>query len=228
MFSTATTKVRTCLVFAKIAYTHETHMKDPNQGMKVGTPYQKCPVIDVAGRQVNDSAIIFKNLLPAIGLPFNEEWEKKITLGLDTSVKIQGQSEDWSKLFTATILNKGDAPFPSCLAFILVPNVVGPKMVKVESDQGKHNIAHSGCGHYEKPVGEFAKEFAAARAGVFFGGDKPAHPDISLYGYLAGFLYAGAPIANTFIKAGGLEEWLEAMQKLVPLDSCFVKGGWKP
>lgn len=229
MFSTGTTKVRTALVFAKISHKHETHMVvkgKENQGMKPGTPYQKCPVMDASGRQVNDSMIIFKSLFPAIGLPIDEEWEKKITLGLDTSVKIQATAADWAALFTATILNKGDAPFPGCLACILVPNVVGPKMVKVEREQGEFNIKNSGCGHYKVPIEEWAKEFAAARKGVFFGGEKPAHPDVSLYGYLAGFIYAQAPIADKFISAGGLEDWLAAMQKEIPIDNCFVKGGF--
>ena len=61
MFSTATTKVRTALVFAKISHKHETHMVvkgKENQGMKPGTPYQKCPVMDASGRQVRRTAWI--------------------------------------------------------------------------------------------------------------------------------------------------------------------------
>merc|ERR1712070_1192332 len=73
--SPAVCKIITYLKYFKIRYEHRAA---PG---KSGTDYKKMPVLDVAERQVNDSAIITKFMVPALVGPqaFNEEWEKKIT-----------------------------------------------------------------------------------------------------------------------------------------------------
>jgi hypothetical protein len=107
----------------------------------------------------------------------------------------------------------------------LLKCVLGPYLVKLERKQGKNNIENAGCGHYETDLGAFAKEFAAARTGRFVGGAAPGHPDVSLYGFLAGFLACGAPIAQKFVDAGDLGDWLAGMQEHIPLALCFQKPG---
>jgi hypothetical protein len=63
-----TTKLRCYLKYAKIPFEHLQHLNAKPQGMKPGSDYQKDPVMDVKGRQVNNSAIILKFLMPNAGL----------------------------------------------------------------------------------------------------------------------------------------------------------------
>lgn len=62
--SHATTKLRTFFVFAGLPYWHEQHLKAKQQGIKPNSSYRKVPVIEVAGRQVNDSWIILQTFCP--------------------------------------------------------------------------------------------------------------------------------------------------------------------
>ncbi|CAE7239924.1 unnamed protein product, partial [Symbiodinium natans] len=48
-------------------------------GKKGSKYYKKMPVMDVAGRQVNDTFIILKNMVPALAGSFDMEWETRIT-----------------------------------------------------------------------------------------------------------------------------------------------------
>ncbi len=97
-FSHATTKLRTYLVFASVPYTHEQHLKAKPQGIKPNSSYQKVPVIDVTGRQANDSWIILQNLLPAIGIEMDPAFEERLVLELDTTFKLHCTSTDWARL----------------------------------------------------------------------------------------------------------------------------------
>jgi glutathione S-transferase len=198
--SPVTTKLRCYLTYAKIAFVHEQHLPG---GMKPGTDYQKVPVIDVKGRQVNDSAIILKYLMPVLGLEFHQEWEDRLVLEVDTSLKMHASSSDWAKLAVNTI------GAPSFLTFIL-----GPYLRRLETNQGKFNIANSGLGHKEIQELDFAKDFKAAMKGnkFFLGNDAPGHVDLSFYGLMAGFLYADCDIANDLMEQADLVAWVDAMK----------------
>ncbi|WP_320823680.1 hypothetical protein [Reinekea sp.] len=211
-FSHATTKLRTFLLYGKIPFTHEQHLKDKPQGIKPNTDYRKIPVIDVAGRQVNDSWIILKHLLPALDLIYHDEWERRIVLELDTSFKLHCTGQDWARLAVATV----GAPW-------LMKWLIGPVLKRLEQKQARHNIAHVGLGHKEVDEIAFARDFKQSLRGPFHQGDRPGHVDLSFYGFLAGYLYADCPIATDLIRQTGLQQWLDSMTSLIPLASLFPK-----
>jgi hypothetical protein len=211
-FSHATTKLRTYLVFAGVPYKHEQHLKAKPQGIKPGSSYQKVPVIDVAGRQVNDSWIILQNLLPALGIEMDHAWEERIVLELDTTFKLHCTSTDWARLAVATV------GAPSMMKWL-----IGPMLKRMERKQARHNIATTGLGHREGDEIAFACDFKQSMRGKFHGATAPGHVDLSFYGFLAGYLYAGSPIATNMVAQAGLEPWVAAMKKVVPLETLFPK-----
>jgi hypothetical protein len=213
-FSVVTTKLRCYLTYAKIPFEHQQHLKDKPQGFKPGTDYKKVPVIDVKGRQVNDSAIILKYIMPVLGLDFHQEWEDRIVLELDTSFKLHCSSTDWAKLAVKTV----GAPW-------FLSWVVGAFLKNLEIGQGKNNIANSGLGHKEIQELDFAKDFKTAMKGnkFFESNEAPGHVDLSFYGFLAGFLYADCKIATDLVEQADLGSWVDAMKELVPLESLFPK-----
>jgi glutathione S-transferase len=211
-FSTGTTKLRCYLIYANLEHIHLQHMKDKPQGMKPDTDYKKVPVIDVAGRQVNDTGIILKFLAPAMGLEFNEEWENRIVLELDTAFKIHTSRSDWAKLAVATI----KAPW-----FLSWP--LGYYLQNLEKGQGHNNIANSGLGHKEGDEVEIAKLFKKEMGdSKFFHGDKPGTVDISFFGMLAGFLFCKADISTKMVEEAKLEAWVAAMEEVIPLKKIFA------
>jgi len=211
-FSQATTKLRTYFVFAGLPFKHEQHLKSKPQGMKPESSYQKVPVIDVAGRQVNDSWIILQNLLPVLGIEMDKAWEERIVLELDTTFKLHCTSTDWARLAVATI------GAPSMMKWL-----IGPMLKRMERKQAHHNIATTGLGHREGDEVAFARDFKQSMRGTFHNGTKPGNVDLSFYGFLAGYLYAGSPIATNMVAQAGLEPWVAAMKKVVPLEALFPK-----
>lgn len=209
-FSHATTKLRTILVYAKVPFRHEQHLKAKPQGIKPGTDYRKVPVIDVAGRQVNDSGIILKHILPVLGLNFDQAWEDRIVFELDTTFKLHCTSKDWARLAVATV------GAPSFMKWL-----IGPMLKRMEQKQARHNIKTTGLGHREGDEVAIARDFKASMGGNFYHGDTPGHVDLSLYGFLAGYLYADCPIAANMINNAGLETWVAAMKTVVPLEALF-------
>jgi hypothetical protein len=182
------------------------------QGMKPGSSYQKVPVMDVAGRQVNDSGIILQNLLPALGIEMDHTWEDRIVLELDTTFNLHCTSTDWARLTVATI------GAPSMMKWL-----IGPMLKRMETKQARHNIATTGLGHREGDEVAIARDFKQSMRGKFHGGTEPGHVDLSFYGFLAGYLYAGSPIATKMVAQAGLEPWVAKMKKVVPLETLFAK-----
>lgn len=210
--SPATTKLRTFLTYANVPFRHEQHLKAKPQGIKPNTDYRKVPVIDVAGRQVNDSGIILKHLLPLLALDFDQAWEDRIVFELDTTFKLHCTAKDWSRLAVATL---DTPPFMKWL--------IGPMLKRLEQKQARHNIATTGLGHREGDEVAIARDFKASMRGPFHNGDQPGHVDLSFYGFLAGYLYAECPIAKTMVSHARLEQWVTAMNTWVPLTSLFPK-----
>ncbi|WP_370239535.1 hypothetical protein [Neptunomonas phycophila] len=212
-FSHATTKLRAFLVYADLPFTHMQHLKAKPQGIRPGTDYRKVPNIDVAGRQVNDSGIILKHLLPAIGLEFNHEWEERIVNELDTTFKLHCTSEDWARLAVATM---GAPRFMKWL--------IGPMLKRLECKQARYNIKMTGLGHREGDEVKFAIDFKHSMSGKFHNGDTPGHVDISFYGFLAGYLHGECAIAETMINKAGLHSWAAKMKRIIPLKKLFEHG----
>lgn len=97
--SMPTNKLCAFLVYYKVPFKRV-------QGKKAG-PYKKVPVMDVGARQVNDSGIILKNVLPALGVQLDEEWSKEISLVWDATFRYNITSSDAGKLAKSLVL-------PSC------------------------------------------------------------------------------------------------------------------
>lgn len=211
-FSQATMKLRTYFLFAELPYRHEQHLKAKPQGMKPGSSYQKVPVVDVAGRQVNDSWIILENLLPVLGIEMEKDWEDRIVLELDTTFKLHCTSTDWARLAVATI------GAPSMMKWL-----IGPMLRRMERKQAHHNIATAGLGHREGDEIAFARDFKTSMRGAFHAGAEPGHVDLSFYGFLAGYLYARSPIATRMVAEAGLEQWVAKMKAVVPLEKLFPR-----
>jgi hypothetical protein len=210
-FSHATTKLRTFLTYAQVPFRHEQHLKAKPQGIKPGSTYRKVPVIDVAGRQVNDSGIILKHLMPLLGFDFDQAWENRIVFELDTTFKLHCSSKDWALLAVATV---GAPAFMKWL--------IGPILKRMERKQAHHNINTAGLGHREGDEVAIARQFKTSMAGEFHHGDTPGHVDLSFYGFLAGYLYASCPISANMISKAGLEVWVAKMSTIIPLDTLFV------
>ncbi|KAK3284627.1 hypothetical protein CYMTET_7729 [Cymbomonas tetramitiformis] len=69
----------------------------------VGRFYRKIPIIVVGERQVNDSGIILKNLIPALAqsspqMEYNAGWDQRITYELDPTIRNVIQRSDGSRL----------------------------------------------------------------------------------------------------------------------------------
>ncbi|MGF1741360.1 hypothetical protein L4C34_09830 [Vibrio profundum] len=212
-FSHATTKLRSILVYADLPYTHMQHLKAKPQGIRPNTDYRKVPNIDVAGRQVNDSGVILRHLLPVLGLEFDEEWEERIVFELDTTFKLHCTSDDWARLAVATL------GAPKFLKWL-----VGPKLKSMERKQAHHNIKTTGLGHREGDEVRVARDFKSSMRGQFHAGDAPGHVDLSLYGFLAGYLHGDCKIVHNMIEKAGLEKWVADMKRVVPLEKLFEHG----
>jgi len=176
---------------------------------KGGGDYKKIPVLKAGGRQINDSYIIFKNLVPVLcGEPFNEEWQEKITYGLQFSLEAEAFATkgDMYKFVT-----KG-AGIPACVACCLAPRI-GMKFSN--GIRKKHpNLPKSD---------DIGKEFAAAMGDKkFFGGEQPGQVDVAYYGTCLAFMYCGCTRAQEHMQVSGLEAWWQRMSALMP-DSMSKK-----
>lgn len=212
-FSHATTKLRTFLVFAGLPYTHMQHLKAKPQGIRPDTDYHKVPIIDVAGRQVNDSWIILKHLLPALGLDIDEEWEERIVFELDTTFKLHCTSDDWARLAVATL---GAPKFAKW--------IIGPMLKRLERKQARYNIKTTGLGHREGDEIKIARDFKASMKGKYHNGYNPGHVDISFYGFLAGYIHGDCKIVENMIEKAGLQTWADSMKSVIPLRKLFEHG----
>jgi len=172
-------------------------------GKKKGSPYQKIPVLLASGRQINDSYVIFKNLVPVLcGQSFDDEWQNKITYQLQPSIEIEVMQD---KGDMAKFMNQGfGAPkwIASCIA--------GPAGKKISK-----SIAAKNPG-LPKPV-DIGKEFAAKMgSGKFFAGDNPGQVDIAYYGTLRAFDWCGTQTAITHLQETGLDAWWSRMKAVMP------------
>jgi hypothetical protein len=161
---------------------------------------------------VNDSLIILQNLLPALGIEMDPAFEERLVLELDTTFTLHCTSTDWARLAVATV----GAP-------AMMKWLIDPMLMRMERKQARHNIATSGLGHREGDEMAFARDFKRAMRGKFHAGTEPGHADLSFYGFLAGYLHAFSPIAANMVTQTGLESWVSAMKKVVPLEKLYPK-----
>jgi len=181
-------------------------------GPKPGSDYKKFPVVDIGDRQVNDSAVILKHLVPALvgDGGFDAAWETKITYGLQVSIEneIMGSYED----FAAWAGEPHGFGIPSFVIYC------GGSMIMSTIRKG---ILANPLNTVVDPATILA-EFAAAKGDKpFFGGDEPAAVDISTYGTLASFVQSEVAIALSLVGGAGLWPWFVKMDEKAPLKAIY-------
>lgn len=210
-FSHGTSKIRCFFMYHGIDFKHQTNPKEDPQGCKPGSYYRKVPIVEVNGRQVNDSGIILKYLAPAVGMEYDAEWEHRIVYEIDTAFKLHVPASDWARKAIAT------EKMPRLLFY-----PIGWYIRNLEKKQAKANIA-MGIGHQEGDLIKIFKQFSNERKGkTFHNGDKVGHADLSLYGFLSGYLFSKSTFVAKLLKDANLQGWADAMQKELSLKKVFA------
>jgi len=189
-------KVRMLLTYHLVPFTTV-------KGKKKGSAYQKVPVMLASGRQINDSYIIFKNLVPLLcDAPFDEAWQNRITYQLQPSIEAEMMScsSDMRMMATKAF------GMPGCVAFCAAP-FLGPRMAK------KIRKKHPDL----PPSAEIGQEFSKIMgSNKFFDGNSPGQVDIAYYGTLYAFKWAGCKTAYAHLADSGLNEWWDRMEAVMP------------
>ncbi|KAL3925186.1 MAG: hypothetical protein SGILL_000578 [Bacillariaceae sp.] len=211
-FSHGTSKIRCFLMYHGIDFKHQTNPKEDPQGCKPGSLYRKVPIVDVNGRQVNDSGVILKYLAPAVGMDFDAAWENRIVYEIDTTFKLHVPAGDWARKAIAT------EKMPRILFY-----PIGWFLKNLESKQAHANIA-LGIGHKEGDTLHIFKQFSAERKGkTFHNGETVGHVDLSLYGFLSGYLFSKSKYVAKVLEDANLQDWVAAMQKELSLEKVFAE-----
>lgn len=201
-------KIRAHLEYQNIPYTCISH-EDFKRGKDPASAYLKVPALFVADRQVNDSFIIMKNLVPALwGETFNEEWETKITFGLQLAVECEAfdDRDNWPKLVTFL-------GFPSWIVYVAGCLIPLPKMAQDIRDRRAFRDAQIGP---LRPSMEYLAEFRAALGKeLFFSkGGAPGAVDVSVFATLA--IWREVPHVKTILKDADLGAWFERVEAKMP------------
>jgi len=173
--------------------------------------YAKVPCVRVAGRTVNDSYIICKNLIPALyDCEFDAEWEQKITFGLQLAM--EQEIFDDSSQYPAALSNFG---FPSCLAYCcccLLP--FSEIATKIRNTRGTEE---SVCKYGPlRAAVDYLKEFREGCADQkFLAGEEPGAVDVSLFGTLK-MWHPGIPGVVAMVNEAQLQQWWERMVDKMP------------
>eukprot|EP00913_Durusdinium_trenchii_P010737 g10073.t1 len=154
--------------------------------------YKKIPVLVINDRQINDSHVIVKTVVPWFtGRPMTEEemyWEKRITY--DTGRKRIYRATDYIGGWQRGIIG------------LVVPLL---KIVVDHSKPKSSELAPKGT--------TFGQSFRAALGErPFFGGEKPGPVDLSLFGTYVAF--DGCSAVARFLQGSDLEDWHQRMMEL--------------
>eukprot|EP00747_Dinoflagellata_sp_TGD_P166877 gnl/TRDRNA2_/TRDRNA2_190366_c0_seq1.p1 gnl/TRDRNA2_/TRDRNA2_190366_c0~~gnl/TRDRNA2_/TRDRNA2_190366_c0_seq1.p1 ORF type:complete len:248 (-),score=68.58 gnl/TRDRNA2_/TRDRNA2_190366_c0_seq1:310-1053(-) len=183
---------------------------------KKGSDYKKMPVLDVNGRQVNDTYIILKNMAPVLtGKAIDDEWEIICSYQLGPSIECSLSKADAVKWMADP---HGFGP-PKCLLSCCLANIILNKAIKPNVDKAvkampdKYKVA---------PLNEFGEKLKAAIGeSKFHGGDEPGQVDISFYGVCSPFYFSKCDNVTGMISSCGLQDWWDRMEKEIPLSKLF-------
>jgi len=218
-------KIRTYLYHTKIPFTFEIGMNKPN------SDYKKMPVFEAAGRQVNDSYIIIKNLIPAC-MPeatFDAAFEEQMAFSLQLSLEsIMSRDEigNWA----------WNSPhgfgIPGCVRCCMegtVESTVRGNILKAADKDVNPHTADKVKLLKEPEVIALLKPLAEsmlASESKFFDGAAPGQKDLSVYGTIVGFLYMKIESTERVVKESGLEAWVATMKEVVPMEKLFPAEGF--
>lgn len=208
--SPPTAKIRYHLSYWRVPYTAQ-KAKEFYRGKTKGVDYTKVPAIRVRDRQVNDSYIILKNLVPALwGVPFDDAWERKLTFGFQLAMEVEifGDRSQWKP----ALRNFGYPAFLATLCPFIVPFKRISTNVKAARTSAE-SVARYGP---LRPAREYLAEFRSEMgAQPFFGGDEPGPVDVSLYGTLA-MWHPGIPGTVDMLADCDLQAWWGRMVEKMP------------
>lgn len=205
------TKIRAHLTYNSIPYTCVN--RTPNKQPKGS--YQKVPSIVVDGRQVNDSYVILKFLVPALYGNLSEQdllWEEKITYGAMIAMEVEAFEDPDS---VSSILAMARKPgFLSWFSFFLPIGGPGHSMpTGIRNRRAKPEKVEK-YGELKK-FSEYLGEFKDAQGDKsFFGGENPSATDISLFATLKAFktvLYV-----EQALQEAGLADWYKRVETKMP------------
>jgi len=200
---------------------------------KPGSHYKKIPVLDVNGRQVNDTYIILKNLVPIVsvwdlasGAPppagatlkssFSEEWEGICSYQLGPSIEMSLSRADAVKWMRLPV---GFGP-PRCLPKCCLASFLQRK-IKTNIKTAMTTMPDRYTVLPLSELGEKLKEEIGAQN--FAGGSNPGQIDISFYGVCAPFYAVGCENVTGMISECGLQEWWNRMELMIPLQKLFPR-----
>jgi len=210
-FSPPCAKIQSHLKYCKVNF-------ETVNGKNEESEYKKIPALKVQGRQVNDSFIIMKHLIPILyeGETFDFEWEKKITYGVQIAMEIESFNDGESTLDIATKMGG----FNCCLARFLTaccccllpigPNSCSPMARRIEAKRSSPaNVKKYGP---LRDFEDYLKEFRAAlKGGPFFDGRKrPSAVDVSMYGTI--YRWEILPFVQKALQSSDLNAWLGRMK----------------
>jgi len=179
---------------------------------KPNTDYKKMPVLDASGRQVNDSGVILRQLMSALGItldPDQLDWANKITYVLDPTIRDKLSKPDCVK-FAVKFFG-----VPGCCGCC-----VGGKIQNKIKASGKSIVDCAG-GQIGDEV-QIAKDFKSAMGlNKFFGGVTPGTVDIAFYGQILPLLQAKCEMPQNMIREAVLDEWLSGMYAAIPPAKIF-------
>jgi len=201
-YSPPCAKIRALLSYYKVPFKSVT-------GRHPTSDYKKIPVLEVSNRQVNDSHIIVKSVVPILtGKDWDEDhlaWERRITFEFQPAIEVElfGNGEDFSKV-------AGFDGWKQGLAVLLGPllgSFIG-------------FVFRSRYPDYQLPSSVYGTKFRAAMGDKpFFHGESPGPIDISLYGTYALFEGKGCQTTANFLKSSGLKEWHNRMTERLPAEA---------
>mmetsp|Transcript_110539 Transcript_110539/g.323406 ORF Transcript_110539/g.323406 Transcript_110539/m.323406 type:complete len:257 (-) Transcript_110539:103-873(-) len=204
-----------CCKMMAYLYKYNIPFKMVSGQSKPGSDYKKMPVLDVSGRQVNDSFIILKNLIPALTGGFDEEWEVLCSYQLAPSIEWTLSPADAAKWMSEPYgFGLPGCLLKCCLAKVLLENVVKKGIQKsLDTMPDKVKIIPL------NDLGTKLRHRLAARN--FSTGARPGQVDISFYGILAPFYYKECENVRSMVKDCGLQEWWNRMEKEIPMEKLF-------
>ena len=202
-------KVRLHLAYRQVKY----RCVRRRGGKKATHLYGKIPVIKVAGREVNDSFIILKHLVPVLwGEPFNEEMEGMLTFGLQLAMEAEIFEDPASAKALLRMARRPPNLYKHCCCCILP---IGRKGAKFPARiRARRALLDERWGPL-KTLQQYLVAFEGRlQGGRFYAGrSEPGQVDVSCYGTMK---MMELPVLLRAIDRAGLAGWWSEMNRLMP------------
>jgi len=215
-------KIRAYLKHFKVPFTMVNCQTKPGGD----TYYKKMPVIDVNERQVNDSAIIIKNLAPTFFGTFDEVWENKITYCLLYDMEGGMSKEEVADWAFHPTYGFGIPGCMRCCVSGMIYDLIQTNVNKA-TDKEKNPQAYMKVKRNNDAGVAIMKEFLAEVGDKkFHGGDEIDQVDLSMYATLMPFYsVVKAPSVVKAVEDAGLVKWWANMESVLPTETLYPAAG---